>query len=160
GVVIFVARFCATLRAGTGGSAKICPELTFCPWPTIVVIASASPVAAVKPTNVVRRLFMTVPFSDTGPAKAGHYIRLFHESERETDQFGTIHALAGPEFLRPPAKAVRRIEVALLVDRELMHLPEGAWLCAVDAPPVQQLAVRVVLQDARVGAVRHPDLLL
>ena len=76
------------------------------------------------------------------------------------DQLRSIRAGARLELLHPAAEAVGAVEIALRVDRHLVQLPEGAGERAVGAPRIQQLAVRVVLEDLRVGAVGDPHVLV
>src|SRR3954471_1380688 len=71
-------------------------------------------------------------------------------------QAAAVGVLLRAELLAPAAEAVGGIERSLAIDRKLMQLPERSRVRAIGAEKGQQLTVRIVFQQARIGAVRYP----
>src|SRR5450756_1914297 len=78
-----------------------------------------------------------------------------------TDQHRRIGALARHELLRTAAPHLCRVEIAILVDAELMGAPQSSRLWRHGAKRRQQLSGQIELVELEVAvAVRRPDVLV
>src|SRR5215218_10357539 len=76
------------------------------------------------------------------------------------DDFGWIGARFWPELLYPAVEHFGEIQVAILIGGDRVRPVELARLPARSAPPVEILAVQVVLENPVGAAVGHPDRLI
>src|SRR5437870_997235 len=79
-------------------------------------------------------------------------------AKRLADEERRVRAGARLELLRAALIDFGHIEVALLIDAEVVHAPEPSGEVAPRAPRVQEVAVEVVLDHLACTAIERPQI--
>src|SRR5450759_4376755 len=157
----------------TPGSTPPCASVT---TPTIAPPVVCAPAETARPRPSISAVVVTIRNAErdrsslrniTPPCYSDSQQALLQSSPplprplgRRADQHLGLSALAGHELLRTAHRDLGEVQIAFLVDADFVHAEHPPRVRKVDqaAPPVQEVAFEVVLQELPGPAIRRPEL--